>query len=99
MAKSRPAVQVGLDRESTNGSVFRFEPSIPGETLFTIHSGSDVFLKANLDTLTYLVSSNNFRADLSVTSLAGVRSHSPFFDPSLSLISSPFLDVVEAFLD
>src|ERR1700730_18609385 len=86
-----------LSGESPDGSQFVFPPAngMPR----TIGSGANIYLKAHLDSLVSDVDNNYFAADLSGLSLAGVNPSSPFLDPSLSSISSPFLQSLEAEMD
>src|SRR5258706_16193039 len=62
----------------------------------TIHTGGDIYLRAHIDTLVYDVTNSAFDGQLFGIALAGVDPTSPFYDPSLANIDSPFLSSLES---
>jgi len=69
------------------------------DALFTLRNGSDIYMKAQVDSLSYDPAGNAFIGRLFGLSLGGVAPGSPFFDSSLSDIDSPFLQALDSVLD
>lgn len=67
--------------------------TIFSDDYLTIHdeSGTEVYLRGDMPLLTYLPSENMFYGTLIDVGLAGVDVSSPFHDPELTPIASPFL--------
>jgi hypothetical protein len=67
--------------------------------LLSVTKETDTFEKGDLPVLFYDVADNLFFGSPLDYALAGVPTGSPFFDPALPSISSPFLNSLESVLD
>jgi hypothetical protein len=70
-----------------------------GEGPMTIANGSNTYEQGDLPVLYYDVADNLFYGSPLDYTLAGVPSSSPFYDPNLAAISSPYLNSLEDTLD
>jgi hypothetical protein len=76
-----------------DGKLAVFWPT--GNTPYMMAQGSNAFERSAIPFLFYYTAENQFFASLSDTALAGVSPGSPFYDPSLPNISSPFLNSLD----
>jgi hypothetical protein len=67
--------------------------------LLSVANGANTFEKGDLPVLFYDVADNLFFGSPLDYALAGMPTGSPFFDPTLPSISSPFLNSLESVLD
>jgi hypothetical protein len=83
---------------TTNGKLAIFWATNPGG-LIGVTKGTDALEKGDLPVLFYDVADNLFFASPLNYRLAGMPTGSPFFDPTLASVSSPFLNSLEDVLD
>lgn len=69
------------------------------DTRFTVATAEGTLQVSEVPALFYVRDENLFYASLSGTRLAGMAIGSPFHDPSLPDVASPFLRGIDAFLD
>jgi PEP-CTERM motif len=69
------------------------------QTPYTIVKGDQVYERSNIPFLSFSLVDHTFYAPLSDTTLAGVAPTSPFYDPTLPNISSPFLNSLDDILN
>lgn len=82
---------------TTDGTLAIFWPD--SDAFFTMTKDGEIFEQSDLPVLYYLTAENLFYASLSDTTLAGMSPSSPFFNPDLSSIPSPFLSSVDSLLN
>jgi hypothetical protein len=82
---------------TSNGSLAIFWPS--NNESFTMTKGPNAFERSDIPVLYYDVPDNLFYAALSDLTLAGMPTNSPFYNPNLSTVSSPFSNSLESLLD
>jgi hypothetical protein len=83
---------------TTDGTLAIFWPT-SGEGPMSITKGSTIFEQGDLPVLFYDVADNLFYGSPLDYTLAGMPSGSPFYDPTLPSISSPYLNSIEDLLD
>ena len=81
-----------------DGKLAIFWSTIAGG-LLSVTKGTDTFERGDLPVLFYDVADNLFFGSPLDYALAGMPTGSPFFDPTLPSISSPFLNSLESVLD
>jgi hypothetical protein len=82
---------------TSNGMLAAFSPS--SDELFTITNGTNTFLRSDIPVIFYDVQDNLFYAALTDITLAGASPGSPFYDKSLSNLSSEFLKSLDGKLN
>jgi hypothetical protein len=83
---------------TSDGKLAIFWSTVAGGLLSVTKAG-DTFEKGDLPVLFYDVADNLFFGSPLDYTLAGMPTDSPFFDPTLPSISSPFLNSLESVLD
>jgi hypothetical protein len=73
--------------------------TVNSNDLLTIHRDTDVYSTAGMASLYYNIAGNYFGEELFDLSLSGVDASSPFYDPHLAFIDSPFLGDLDALLN
>jgi hypothetical protein len=69
------------------------------DSLFTMMQGGDVYVQASVNALFYLAADNVFFTALGDLTLAGMSPSSPFYNPDLPNLSSPFLTSLDSLLN
>jgi hypothetical protein len=80
-----------------DGSLAVFWPT--DSTPYVMAQGGSVYQESSIPFLLYDTAENQFLAPLIDTTLAGVAPGSPFFDPNLANVSSPFLNSLDDILN
>ena len=70
-----------------------------GGGLLNVGQGGELFERAELPVLYYSVAQDLFFGGLFGTRFAGMLESSPFYDPALAEIGSPYFDTIAGFLD
>jgi hypothetical protein len=70
-----------------------------GNGVLTLSNGSDIYLRGDVNSLSYDPAQNIFTGQIYNLALGGVDPTSPFYDPSLANVSSPFLQALDNVLN